>query len=70
MQEQPLVFLRDMTVYFQCGSLNICCLFGVSRCYPQCAECVSREKEAIGRASSQCLVAGLLTVARTCRKLA
>ena len=37
-------------------------------CYPP--ECVSREKEAMGRASSQCLVAGLLTVAMTCRKVA
>ena len=31
--------------------------------------CVSRE-EAMGRAIRQCLVAGLLTVARTCRKVA
>ena len=29
-----------------------------------------RENEAKGRASSECLVAGLLTVARTCRKVA
>ena len=36
--------------------------------YP--TECVSRDKEAIDRASSQCLVAGLLTLARTCRKVA
>ena len=39
-------------------------------CYPQGVECVSREKEGMGRASSQCLVAGLLTAARTCRKVA
>ena len=38
-------------------------------CSPQGAECVSREKEAMGRASSQCLVAGLLAIARTCRKV-
>ena len=31
---------------------------------------VSREKEAMGWASSQCPVAGLLTVARTYRKVA
>ena len=30
----------------------------------------SREVEAMGRASSQCLVAGPLTVARTCVKVA
>ena len=30
---------------------------------------VSRKKEAMGRASSQCLAGGLLTVARTCRKV-
>ena len=29
----------------------------------------SMEMEAMGRASSQCLVAGPLTVARTCRKM-
>ena len=32
--------------------------------------CASREKEAMRRASSQCLVAGVLTAARTCRKVA
>ena len=39
-------------------------------CYPQGAEHVSRKKEAMGRTSSQCLVAGLFTVARTYRKVA
>ena len=38
--------------------------------YPQGAECISREREAMGRASSQCLVTGHLTVARTRRKVA
>jgi len=42
-------------------------------CHP-CAglwpACDSREMEAMGRASSQCLVAGPLTVARTCREVA
>ena len=38
--------------------------------YPQGAEHVSREKEAMDRTSSQCLVAGFLTVARTFRKVA
>ena len=31
---------------------------------------VLSEKEAVGKASSQCPVAGLLTVARVCRKVA
>ena len=39
-----------------------------SSCYSP--ECVSREEAAMGRASSQDLVAGLLTVARTCWKMA
>ena len=47
-------------------SLTLVC----AGCYPQGAECVSREKEAMGRASSQFLVAELLTVARACRKVA
>ena len=37
--------------------------------YAQGAECVSRENEAMSRVSSQCLVTGLLTLARTCRKV-
>ena len=36
----------------------------------QNTQCVFREKEAVGRASSQFLVAGLLTAARTYRKVA
>ena len=39
-------------------------------CYSQGADCVSRAKEGMGMASSQCLVAGLLAVAGTCRKVA
>ena len=35
---------------------------------PGCSVCFG-EKEAMGRASSQCLVTGLSTVARTCRKV-
>ena len=38
-------------------------------CYSQDAQCVFREKEAMRRASSQCLVAGLSIAARTCRKV-
>ena len=38
-------------------------------CYPQDAQGVFREKEAMGRASTQCMVVGLLIVARTCRKI-
>ena len=39
-------------------------------CYPQDVQCVFREKEAMGRASSQCLIIGLSIAARTCRKVA
>ena len=42
----------------------------MSRLLSPGAECVSRENEAMGRASSQFLVAGLLTAARTYRKVA
>ena len=34
------------------------------------AVCASREIEAVGRAGSQCLVSGSLTVVRTCREVA
>ena len=71
MQEHPFVFYGGVTIYFWCGGLNICSLSLVwAGCYPQGAEHVSREKEAMGRASIQCLIAGLLTVARTCGKVA
>ena len=47
------------------------CLSLVSAgCFSQDAQCVFREKEAMGRASSQCLFAELSTEARTCRKVA
>ena len=41
-------------------------------CYPldRVDVSTSREMEAMGRASSQCLVAGSLTVAKPCGKLA
>ena len=39
-------------------------------CYSQDAQCVFREKEAMSRASSKCLVVGLSIAARTCRKVA
>ena len=48
----------------------LCLSLMLAGCYPQGSECVSREKEAVGRASSQCLVAGLITAERTCRKVA
>ena len=58
MQEQPFVFCGELLFIFGC--LDICCLF------PQCeqadipllgAVCVSREKEAMGKAnSSACLL--------------
>lgn len=38
--------------------------------YPHGPECFSWEMEAMGRTSNQWLLAGLLTVARICRKLA
>ena len=73
MQECPFVFCGGrVTIYFWHGSLDICCLF------PQCEQgvipligcCVlSPREKAMSRASSQCLIAGLLTIARTCRKV-
>ena len=58
-----------VTIYFWHESLDICCLFLWlwPGCYPQGAECVSREKEAVGGASCPCMVAELLAVARTYR---
>ena len=38
-------------------------------CFSQEAQCVFREKEAMGRASSHCLVLGLSLAVRTCRKV-
>ena len=70
MQEYSFVFLGGVTIYFWCGSLSICCLFLQSRLVLQDAQCVFKEKEAMGRASSQCLVTGFSTAARTCRKVA
>ena len=63
----PLCILWEVTIYFWHGSLIICCIF--LHCEQAVIPRVLREKEAMGRASSQCLVAGLLTAARTCRKL-
>ena len=67
----PLYFIGGYSLFL---SLQLGYLLSVSSvwrgCYPQGAECVCRENEAKGRASSECLVAGLLTVARTCRKVA
>ena len=67
----PLYFVRGYYLflvwefeYFH--SLSLVC----TGCYSQDAECVSSKKEAMGKASSRCLVAGLLTAARTCRKVA
>ena len=42
----------------------------MSRLLFQDAQCVFREKEAMGRNSSQCLVIGLSTAAWICRKVA
>ena len=69
----PLCIMWGFTIYFWYGSLDICCLF------PHCeqgvipwsgAVCVYSEKEAVGRASTHYLLAGLMRVARTCRKMA
>ena len=67
----PLYFVVDDYVFlaWEFGYLLSLSLVWAG-CYPPGAECVSKEKEAMGRASSQCLVAGLLTVARTFRKVA
>ena len=42
----------------------------MSRLLSQNAQCVFRETEKVGRASSQCLVIGLSIAARSCRKVA
>ena len=71
MQEHPWVFCEDLLFIFgvrDAFGFDACCLF------PQCVKATipligaihsSREMEAMGRGSSQCLVAGPLTVART-----
>ena len=62
--------------YYYYFGLQDCFLFGgllspssvCSDCYPYAGVwpmCVAKEMEAMGRTSSQCLVAGSLTVART-----
>ena len=70
MQEHPFLFCKGLLFIFGVGVwISSVSFFGVSSCYPQGTECVSMEKEAVGRASIQCLVAGLLTASRTCRKM-
>ena len=69
MQEHPFVFCGGyLFLAWQFGylSLFLCCEQAV---IPRVLS-VSREKEAVGRASSLCAVSGLLTAARTCRKVA
>ena len=71
----PLGILRRLTHYFFFwleGYLWIGCLLSLfsvcAGCYPHAGVqpvCTSREMEAMSRASSQCLIAGPLTVART-----
>ena len=58
MQEFPFVFCKEILFIFGMYIwIFAVSFFSVSRlkkgCYP--SNCVSREKEAIGRASSQCL---------------
>ena len=70
MQEQPFVFCGGLLFIYGMGVwIFAVSFFIVSRLLSQGAECVSREKEAIGRAGGQCLFAGLLTAERTCRKV-
>ena len=71
MQEHPFIFCEGLLFIFGTGVwLFSVSFFGVSQLLSPSAECVSREKEAMGRAGSQCLVAGVLIVARICRKVA
>ena len=52
--------------------MNICCLFlqHEQAVIPRMLSVFSGGKEAMGRASSQCLVVGLSRAAWTCRKVA
>ena len=70
MQVHPFVFCEGATIYFWCGNLYYLLSLFLVRVgsYSQGADCVSWEKEAMSRASGQCLVAGLLA-ARTSRKM-
>ena len=66
MQEYSFVFFGgELLFIFGVGVwIFAVCLFAVNRLLSLgCAECVSRE-ERLGRASSQCQVAGLLKVAK------
>ena len=68
MQEHPFVLCVWLLFIFGMGVwIFAVSFFDVSRLLSP--KCVFREKEAMGRASSQCLVAELLTVARNCRKV-
>ena len=60
------------TIYFEYGRLNICFFFLQFEFFSLClgAACVSSSKEAMDSVSILCLVAGLLTIARLCRKVA
>ena len=58
-------FFISPFIYFWCGSLNICCIFlWCKEAISEDVQGVFREKEAMVRASSQCLVIGLSTAAR------
>ena len=73
MQEHPFAFCGGVTLYFWHGSLDICYFF------PQCEQAVIpliecyvcfQGEGGYWQGSSQCLLAGLSTVARTYRKVA
>ena len=71
MQELPFVFCGGLLFIFGVGKhSNVCCFFVwcEQAVIPRVLS-VSREKEAMDRVSSQCLVFGLLRAARTCRKV-
>ena len=71
MQEHPFVFCGVLLFIFWPGTLTISCLFLQCKqaVIPRVVSVVSREKEVMGRADSQCLVDGLLTEARTFMKV-
>ena len=70
MQEYPFEFVGGYYLFWgwECESLLSLSSMWAGY-YSQDALCVFREKEAMDRASSQCLVIGLSTVASTWRKV-
>ena len=70
MQEYPFVFFGEVYYLFLVWEFEyLLSLSLVGAGYSQDARYVFKEKEAVGRASSQCLIVGLSIAARTCRKV-